>query len=226
MTAFFWIGILVAVLFAYSAIKLGFYHTWTMLFNFVIAVYVALRISPAIEEFLPAAMGGGQYSKTMALLATGLATFLILHGIAYTLLIGQFEVTFPRVVNTLGSGILGFLTGFLIWSFGTLIVCTTPFCQQQYVKELGFDVKTFEEAKMQSYLVGWCSFLDKIVASGEGPVSAEQTIKDLLIKPAKSTQAKAKTGTASIQPIDTNDLNKPYSPNQPPATESHTVIPP
>ena len=46
--AAFWIGILVAVLFAYSAIKLGFYHTWTMLFNLVIAVYVALRISPMI----------------------------------------------------------------------------------------------------------------------------------------------------------------------------------
>jgi uncharacterized membrane protein required for colicin V production len=225
----FWIGIFVAVIFAYSAIKLGFYHAWTMLFNLVIAVYVAVRISPVIEEFLPAAMDGGQYSKTMALLATGLVTFLILHGIAYALLIGQFEVTFPRVMNTLGSGILGFLAGFLIWSFGTLVVCTTPFCQQQYVKELGFDVKTFEEAKMQPYLVGWCSFLDKIVASGDGPVSAEQTIKDLLIKPAKNTVADVKTRAASIRPVDPNDPNNPYRPNQPPATsttESHTVIPP
>jgi hypothetical protein len=228
----FWIGILIAVIFAYSAIKLGFYHAWTMLFNLVIAVYVAVRISPAIEEFLPAAMGG-QYGKMMALLATGLVTFLILHGIAYVLLIGQFEVTFPRVVNTLGSGILGFLAGFLIWSFGTLIVCTTPFCQQQYVKELGFETKTFQEAKMQPYLVWWCSFLDKIVASGDGPVSAEQTINDLLIKPPP----KAKMGTASIQPAEPNDPNKPgfaerlrrgepNYPNQPPATESHTVIPP
>ena len=230
----FWIGILVAVLFAYSAIKLGFYHAWTMLFNLVIAVYVAVRISPVIEEFLPAAMNGGQYSKTMALLATGLVTFLILHSIAYTLLIGQFEVTFPHVVSTLGSGILGFLAGFLIWSFGTLVVCTTPFCQEQYVKEIGFETKTFQEAKMQPYLVWWCSFLDKLVASGNGPVSAEQTIKDLLIKPAKSTPANAKPGIASI---DSNDTNKPgfaerlrrgepNYPNQPPATESNTAIPP
>jgi len=222
----FWIGIFVAVIFAYSAIKLGFYHAWTMLFNFVIAVYVALRISPMIEEFLPAAMGSGQYSKTMALLATGLVTFLILHGIAYTLLIGQFEVTFPRIVNTLGSGILGFLAGFLIWSFVTLLVCTTPFCQQQYVKELGFETKTFQEAKMQSCLVNVCNFMDKLVASGDGPVNAEQAINDLLIKPAKNTPAKAKTGTASIQPADSNDPNKPHDPNQPPAAESHTVIPP
>ena len=214
----FWAGILVAVIFAVSAIKLGFYHAWTMLFNFVIAVYVALRISPAIEEFLPA--------TTMALLATGLVTFLILHGIAYVLLIGQFEVTFPRVVNTLGSGILGFLTGFLVWSFGTLLVCTSPFSQQQYVKELGFETKTFQEAKMQPYLVWWCSFLDKLVASGEGPVSAEQTIKDLLIKPAKNTPANARPRTASLRPVDSNDPNKPYYPNQPPAAESHTAIPP
>ena len=222
----FWIGIFVAVLFAYSAIKLGFYHAWTMLFNFVIAVYVALRISPVIEEYLPAAMDGGQYSKTMALLATGLVTFLILHGIAYTFLIGQFEVSFPRVVNTIGSAILGFLAGFLVCSFAMLLVCTTPFCQQQYVKEIGFDTKTFEEAKMQSCLVSVCNFMDKIVASDEKPVSAEQTIKDLLIKPVKNTPAKAKTGTASIRPVDSNDPNKPYGPNQPPATESHTVIPP
>ena len=229
----FWIGILIAVIFAYSAIKLGFYHAWTMLFNIVIAVYVAVRISPVIEEFLPAAMGG-EYCKTMALLATGLVIFLILHGIAYVLLIGQFEVTFPRVVNTLGSGILGFLAGFLIWSFGTLVVCTTPFCQQQFVKEIGFDVKTFEEAKMQPYLVGWCSFLDKIVASGDSQVSAEQAIKDLLIKPAKNTPANARTGAASIQPADPNKpgfaeglrRGEPNYLNQPPATESHTVIPP
>jgi hypothetical protein len=196
-----------------------------MLFNFVIAVYVAVRVSPMVEEFLPAAVGG-EYSKTMALLATGLVTFLILHGIAYTLLIGQFEVSFPRVVNILGSGILGFLAGFLIWSFGTLLVCTTPFCQQQYVKEIGFETKTFQEAKMEPYLVWWCSFMDKIVASGESPVSAEQTIKDLLIKPAKHTPAKAKTETASIQPVDANEPNKPYGPNQPPAAEPHTAIPP
>lgn len=221
-----WIGILASVLFAYSAIKLGFYHAWTMLFNFVIAIYVAVRIGPSIEEFLPAAIDGGQYSKTMALLATGLVTFLILHSIAYTLLIGQFEVTFPRVLNTLGSAIVGFLAGFLIWSFGTLVVCTTPFCQQQYVKEIGFGVKTFEEAKMQSYLTGWCNFLDKIVASDESTVSVEQTIKELLIKPEKRTPVKAQIGTASIQSSDPNDINKPYSPNEPPATESHTVIPP
>jgi hypothetical protein len=221
----FWIGILVAILFAYSAIKLGFYHAWTMLFNFVIAVYVALYISPMVEEFLPAAMGG-EYSKTMALLATGLVTFLILHGISYTLLIGQFEVTFPRVVNTLGSGILGFLAGFLVWSFGTLIVLTTPFSQQQYVKDLGLNTKTFEEAKMQSCLESVCNFMDKLVASGDGPVSAKRTINDLLIKPAKNTPPKTKTGTASIQPVDPNDPNKPHDPNQPPPAESHTAIPP
>jgi len=221
----FWIGIFAAVLFAYSAIKLGFYHAWTMLFNLVIAVYVAVRISPMIEEYLPVAMAG-QYGKTMALLTTWLVTFLILHGIAYVLLIGQFEVTFPRVFNTLGSGILGFLAGFLIWSFGTLVVCTTPFCQEQYVKEIGFETKTFQEAKMQPYLVWWCSFLDKIVASGGGPVSAEQTIKDLLITPVKKTVVDVKTRAASIRPVDLNEPNKPYSPNQLPATEPYTVIPP
>ena len=41
-----WLGILIAVLFALSARKMGFYHAWTMLFNIVIAVYLAIRIGP------------------------------------------------------------------------------------------------------------------------------------------------------------------------------------
>jgi hypothetical protein len=47
-----------------------------------------------------------------------------------------------------------------------------------------------------------------------------------LIKPAKNTVADVKTRAASIRPADPNDPNKPYDPNQPPATDSHTVIPP
>jgi hypothetical protein len=209
----FWLGILIAVIFAYSAIKLGFYHAWTMLFNVVVAVYLAVRIAPALEDFFPAAVSG-QYARTLALLATGTGTFLILQGITYVLLIGQFEVTFPRAVNVLGSGLLGFWAGFLIWSFGTFVFCTTPLCQNQFVKEIGLDTKTFEEAKMQSCLVSACNFMDKFVGSGNDPVPAEKVIRDLLIKPANNTTAIADANArgTSIRPVNTNEPNNSMNP--------------
>jgi len=223
----FWIGIFIAVLFAYSAIKLGFYHAWTMLFNLLVAVYIAVRIGPVLEEFFPAAVNG-QYGKTLSLLATGTGTFLILQGIAYVLLIGQFEVTFPRAVNIIGSGLMGFMAGFLICSFATLIICTTPFSQQQYVKEIGLDTKTFEETKMQSYLVGLCKFMDIFVASGNDPVGVEKTIKDLLIKPVNNAVVDANARGTSIRPTDPNNPNKSSSANQSTTTtpEANTIIPP
>jgi hypothetical protein len=207
--AVFWIGILIAVIFAYTAIKQGFYHAWTLQFNMAVSVYIAVRVGSGLEDFVPAAVGG-QYARTFALLGAWLGTFLILHGIAYVLLIGQFEVTFPRAANVLGSGILGFLAGFLIWSFGTFVFCTTPLCQNKYVKEIGLDTKTFEEAKMQSYLVGWCGFMDKFVGSSDEPPPVDKVIRELLIKPEKIA-ADANSRGAS-RPVITNEPNNTMNP--------------
>jgi hypothetical protein len=222
------LGILIAVIFALSAKKMGFYHTWTMLFNLIIAIYLAIRIGPFIEDFFPAALSG-QYSKSLALLATGTGVFLILQGIAYVLLIGQFEVTFPRIVNILGSSLLGFLAGFLVWSFAIFAFYTTPLCQNKSVKEIGFDAKTFEESKMQSYLAWWCNSMDTFIASGNDHVDAEKTLKELLTKPAKNAIVDANTKGTLIRPrpSDSNEPNRPITitPRQR-VDDSHTEIPP
>jgi hypothetical protein len=223
----FWIGILIAAGLAYSATKLGFYHAWTMLFNVLIAVYMGIRLGPVIEELVPVA--GGPYGRTLAVLAAGTGTFLILHGISYIFLIGQFEVTFPRGLNTLGSALLGFLAGFLMWSFAVLVVCTTPFSENASVKEIGFDSKTFEEAKMQPYLVWWCGLVDRVVASGDGKADTAQVIRDLLTKPVKSS-TKGIMGKSGLRGM--ADVNEPNEPNRPPQPkverlpEPHTIIPP
>ncbi|MGD0571959.1 MAG: CvpA family protein [Sedimentisphaerales bacterium] len=224
--AVFWISILIAVIFAYSTIKLGFYHAWTMLFNLLVAVYIAIRIGPFLEDFFPAAVNG-QYGKTISLLAAGTGTFLILQGIAYVLLIGQFEVTFPRTVNIIGSGLMGFMAGFLVCSFATFIFCTTPFSQQQYVKEIGLDTKTFEEAKMQSYLVGCCKFMDTFVASGNDTVGAEKTIKELLMKPVNNAVADANARGGLNRAINANEPNNRMNPaSVRTAPEPNNIIPP
>ena len=217
----FWTGILVAAIFAYSAVKLGFYHAWTMLFNVVIAVYLGIKLGPAVEEFVPMS---GQYCRTIAVLATGVGTFLVLQGIAYVFLIGQFTVTFPRGLSTLGSGLLGFLAGFLIWSYAALVICTAPLSDSGFVKEIGFESSKLEEAKVRPYLVWWCSIVDKLVVSEDGQASVEQTVEDLLTRPVQ-TGTKGKTGRPVIT-ADANEPNYPQEPGEETLPDSHTIIPP
>jgi hypothetical protein len=217
----FWIGILVAAIFAYSAVKLGFYQAWTILFNVVIAVYVGIKLGPAIEDFVPMS---GQYCTTLAVLAPAVGAFLILQGIAYVFLIGQFSVTFPRGLSTLGSGLLGFLAGFLVWSFIAVVICTTPLSDNAFVKDVGFEAKNLEEAKLQPYLVWWCNFVDKLVVSGDEQTSVEQTVHELLSRPAQ-----AGTKDKSDRPAPAPDVNVPKYPQQPDEEElpdTHRIIPP
>jgi len=220
----FWIAILIAVIFAYSTIKLGFYHAWTTLFNLLVAVYIAIRIGPLFEDFFPAAVHG-QYGKALSLLAAATGTFLILQGIAYILLIGQFEVTFPKSLNIIGSGLMGFLAGFLVCSFTTFIICTTPLSQNQSIKEIGLDAQTFEEAKMQSCLAGVCKIMDKFVASDDESATPEKTIKELLAKPAAKAVIDTNTRTGPNKYVNSNEPNmNPTSIRRSP--EPNNVIPP
>jgi hypothetical protein len=224
MPMIFWISVLIAVVFAYSTIKLGFYHAWTMMFNLLVAVYMAVRIGPFVQDFFPAAIDG-QYSKALALLATGTGTFLILQGIAYVLLIGQFEVTFPRAMNILGSGLMGFLAGLLVCSFAMLVICTTPLCQKQSVKEIGLDAKNFEEAKMQSCLVKTCNFMDIFVGSNDNHVPVEKTIKELLLIPVKNIPKDANTAGVSQQPKPADVTESDRTAN-PPAQDTNNLVHP
>jgi hypothetical protein len=182
-----WIGILIALAFAASSLKLGLYQAWTMLFNVLIAVYLGVRLGPFVGDFIPT---GGEYQTTIGVLAVGLVTFVILHGISYAFLIGQFDVTFPRAIGKLGSALFGFLAGFLVWSFIILLVCTAPFSQNKFLKDVGVCHEGFEQMHIQGYLVFWCSAIDKLVGSGDTDTGAKQAIAGLLFKPiAKSGSA-------------------------------------
>ncbi len=46
----FWIGILIGVLFAYFAVKIGFYETLIMMFNVVISVFLGIFLGPTIAN--------------------------------------------------------------------------------------------------------------------------------------------------------------------------------
>jgi len=185
----FWIGILVSGAFAWLAVKLRFYQTWALIFNIIISIYLAIYLQPVIANI--SAVGDTPYSSVLAMAAVALASFLVLHGISYICLTGQFNVQFPKVFDTLGSGFLGFAVGFLVWCFLTLLIYITPASQNTFVKEIGFTDR-YQQTGV-SYIAGFCDLVNAIV-SHDDMDSAEKTINDLLKseEPQVQTQIPAK----------------------------------
>ncbi len=184
----FWIGILVGGAFAWFAIKRGFYETWALVFNIVIAIYLAVFLGPVIANIVPAVRDTA-YNNALTMLATAIGSFLILHGISYTFLTGQFSIPFPKVFDTLGTGFLGFLTGFLVWSFVSLVICITPISQNSFVKGIGFGTQ-FEQTNV-GYISWWCNLVNSAVSSQDNEHTTQQALSKLLKNAESKVQGKA-----------------------------------
>lgn len=173
----FWMSILVGGVFIWLAVRIGFFEMWTMLFNIVISIYVAIFLTPVLVKVVPAA-GDTAYGIALTLAVTAVGMFLILFAISYIFITGQFSVAFPKVFDILFAGILGFLAGALIFSFLALIVTATPISQNPVMSKIGFNTQS--QRSNIEYISRWCDLIDLAVSSPDRNTTAEDTINNLL----------------------------------------------
>jgi len=200
----FWLGILAGALFAWLAVRIGFYETWTMLFNIIISIYLAIFLTLVVTDIIPAA-AEISCGNALTLIAIAIGTFLVLHGISYTFFTGQFKVPFPKIFDMLFAGLLGFLAGFLVLSFIALLICTTPISQNNFAKDIGLS-RPAQQANI-SYICWWCDLVSSIVSSPENRTSTQQVIDELLT----SEQPKPKPKPSEPQPDNPDEPNAPKS---------------
>ncbi len=198
----FWLAILVGGLFAWFAVKAGFYDTWTRVFNMVVAIYMAVFLTPIVAEFVPA-VGGTSCCNALTSIAIAVGTFFILYGISYTFITGQFNVSFPRIFDILFAGLMGFLAGFLVSSFVAFVISVTPISQNKFAKEIGLNRQS-QQVNM-SYICWWCDLVNGVVKSKDSGYTAEQAIDWFFQSPEKKTR----------------DLVEPNEPNKPPDLPGH-----
>ncbi len=172
----FWTGVLVSCLFAWYAITRGFYETWVMLFNIIISIYLAIYLKPVTENIVPGT--DTLYRDALIVIASASAFFAILHGLSYILIMGQFSIPFPKILDTFGAGFLGFFTGFLLWSFAGLLVCITPISQNTFAKEIGLCGR-FKQTNIP-YICWWCNRVNMVVSRKGHKYPAEQAVDDML----------------------------------------------
>ena len=206
----FWAAILAGVIATWLAIKKGFYETLVMLFNIVISVYISIFLTPVIVDYVPAA-NDTLYCNALALTVIAIGTFLILFGITYVFLTGQFKVKFPKVFEILFTGLFGFFIGFLVLSFAAFVITVTPISQNRFISQLGFN-KQSQQANI-SYICMWCDLVNKVAASPGEKITCE-SIMDELIKSAEQKEPdqineQAEPNDAIIHVIEENTSTPP-----------------
>ena len=218
----FWTGIAIGAAFAWYAIKTGFYEVWATLFNLVISIYLSIFLKPVVADFVPMA-GDSPYTTAIIVIATATAAFLILQGISYIFFTGQFSVSFPKMLDILGSGVVGFLAGYLVWNFAAFLIFTTPISENDFVKELGFNGQ-FKQVNF-AYISWWCNHVNKVVSTKDSEYqTAEKAISELL----KSSNKKTVKSTGPAEPnspAEPNEPNKPMKPSGKYVKEKHTCPP-
>jgi hypothetical protein len=206
----FWAGILAAAFFAWLAVKIGFYETWTMLFNIVISIYLSVFLTPVITTMVPAASDTA-YGNALTLITVAVGAFLILHGVSYSFLAGRFSVWFPRPLDNVGSGLLGFLGGLLVWSFLTLVISVSPLSQTGFARDVGLE-STVEQTSVP-YVAWWCDSVNALVATGDNKRITRAAI-DRLLQQAREA--------ATLKMTEQAELTRPPKPD---ATKTELVEP-
>ncbi len=212
----FWAGIIVSGLFVLWAIRKGFYETWVMLFNSIISIYLALYLRSTVSDYVPA-VADSAYSNALVVLLIFVAAYAILTGLSYIFFTSQFDVPFPVILDYIGSGIIGFFNGLLLWSFLCLLISLTPLGQNEILTSYGFG-NNFQASNI-TYINKFITPVNSLVSSRSSLLSTNQVFKDLIKPPEIKRPVKPSRPTFTNEP---NESNEPKEPNKPMNTGGST----
>lgn len=181
----FWIGIVLALVIAGLMAKKGLYETWTLLFNVIIAVYLAFTLGPVLKRLLGIEGSGGD---VFVMLGTAIICLIVLYGISYVIFLGQFRVTFPKMLDAAGGGLLGFLTGLLAWSFLAFLISVSPLGGNTILGKIGFNSDSLRANT--GYMNWWTGIIHDIVSADARQDTIEQTVDVLVENAGKAARAK------------------------------------
>jgi hypothetical protein len=168
---FFWLAVLAGLALAFwAALRAGLYETVALFVNIVVAVYLALFVTPTLVGVIPAA-ADVPHGGLIAVAVVAVATFLVLHVLCFSMLTGQFKVSFPKLLDGPLAAGLGFFAGFLVIAFLTTLLAFVPGPGSS-----GSLVGNNDQTVHRSYLCWWCDRVHALVGSA---ASAHPTLDNL-----------------------------------------------
>lgn len=122
-------SIIIGVVFGIVAARKGLYSTWALLVNICVSIYLAVFLTPTVLYNI-GSLADAPYALPACLAIIAVAVFAILQSIAVIFFTGQFHFSFPKILNILGAGLLGFVSGFVVCGFLGFVILTMPVLQQ------------------------------------------------------------------------------------------------
>ncbi len=192
------IGIIAGLIFAWMAIRMGLYVTWSVMFNLIVSIYLAISLGPVIADKLPLE---GSFGAAVILVGFAAAVFTLLQGACYLFITSQYEMSFPKLFDSVTSSIIGFLAGMLIVSFLSLPIG---------IIRQGLSAKSSYKESSQlansAYLDFWYNTMHSLVGTKEN-TRTEKLIAEII----KNTQKvkRAKSTTKAVETVEMVEPNEP-----------------
>ncbi len=192
----FWLLVLFASGSAFLAFKKSdFYRMWAMVFNIFIAIYLGIMLSPWIVSMIPTGTEGMQYQKAACVVCVAVLVFGLLQAITVNFITTDCEIGFPKLFDSIGSGVLGFFGGLTVSAFLLLLISLLPFSEAPIVKSI--TGKETAERLAAKPIVALCNFVTAIsIQPPEGKprqaitrLTTNVTLKKIETEPSGNTDS-------------------------------------
>ncbi|MCX5632154.1 MAG: CvpA family protein [Phycisphaerae bacterium] len=167
-----------ALVFAFIGYRKTFYPGWAVLFNLLIAVYISIMSAPQIVDKFPDVRNYlGNYTYSGGILAAAVIIFAVLQSFAFRFFTAVSVVSLPKLLNSLGAAILGFLTGSVIAGFLFFLINITPLADNSTVRSFTQD-KQIPDRTNGVVLVS-CDFIHNISLQPD-PTAIDKQLENIL----------------------------------------------
>lgn len=129
--------IVVGLVFVFIGYRKTWYPRWALLFNVLISVYTGIMTAPQIVDKFPVIRNYlGDFSYSAGILTIAIVFFIVIQFLAFKFFTAVYVVSFPKILNSAGAAVVGFLAGSVIAGFLFFLINITPLSDFSAVKFL------------------------------------------------------------------------------------------
>lgn len=150
--------IVVGLVFVFIGYRKTWYPSWALLFNVLISVYTGIMTAPQIVDKFPVIRSYlGNFSYSVFVLTMAVIIFVVMHLLSFKFFTAVYVVSFPKILNSAGAAVVGFLAGSVIAGFLVFLINITPLSDFPAVKFLAQGRQSPDQ--VNSVVLDSCNFV-------------------------------------------------------------------
>jgi hypothetical protein len=192
--------IVVGLVFVFIGYRKTWYPSWALLFNVLISVYTGIMTAPQIVDKFPVIRNYlGDFSYSAGILTIAIVFFIVIQSLAFKFFTAVYVVSFPKILNSAGAAVVGFLAGSVIAGFLFFLINITPLSDFPAVKFLAQGRQSPDQ--VNSVVLGSCNFVHALSLQ-PSPTAIDRQMEKILAdwrKPVVRTDSAKPSGPAPLK---------------------------